>query len=163
MTSFIICENLPGAKFTPVLRNWSMYWWGHVTSCMHWTTCRVRNHLPTHTVGIFPGLVQCTHLTFNTLRPRQDGCHFPDNILKWIFFNENLWISIKISLKFVPRDPINNIPALVQIMAWCWPGDKPLSQPMLVSLLTHISHFAWMNFSSITQLMAKGLKLLGHQ
>ena len=34
--------------------------------------------------------------------------------------------------------PINNIPALVQIMAWCRPGDKPWSEPMMVSLLTHI-------------------------
>ena len=32
----------------------------------------------------------------------------------------------------------NNIPALVQIMAWCRPGNKPLSEPMLVNLLTHI-------------------------
>ena len=74
----------------------------------------------------------------NTLRPRQDGRHFPDDILKWIFLNENLWISIEISLKFVPKDPINNIPALVQIMAWRRSGDKPLSEPMMVNLLTHI-------------------------
>ena len=40
---------------------------------------------------------------FNTLRPRQSGRHFPDDILKGIFFNENLWISLKISLKFVPK------------------------------------------------------------
>ena len=33
---------------------------------------------------------------------------------------------------------INNIPALVQIMAWRRPGDKPLSEPMMVNLLTHI-------------------------
>ena len=33
------------------------------------------------------------------------------------FLNENVWISITISLKFVPKDPINNIPTLVQIMA----------------------------------------------
>ena len=37
---------------------------------------------------------------------------------------------VKISLKFVLKGPINNIIALVQIMAWCWPGDKPLSEPM---------------------------------
>ena len=43
-----------------------------------------------------------------------------------IFFNKNVWISIEISLKFVPKSPINNIPALVQIMAWRRPGDKPL-------------------------------------
>ena len=35
-------------------------------------------------------------------------------------------------------DPINNMPALVQIMAWRRPGDKPLSEPKMVSLLTHI-------------------------
>ena len=51
---------------------------------------------------------------------------------------KNVRISIEISLKFVPKGPINNIPALVQIMAWRRSGDKPLSEPMMVSLLTHI-------------------------
>ena len=74
----------------------------------------------------------------NTLRPRQNGRHFPEAIFKWIFLNENVWISMKILLKFVPRGPINNIPVLVQIMAWQRPGDKPLSEPVLVSLLMHI-------------------------
>ena len=69
----------------------------------------------------------------NTLRPRQDGRHFTDDILKCIFLNENVWIPIKISLKFVRKGPINNIPALVQIMAWRRSGDKPLSEPMKVS------------------------------
>ena len=41
-------------------------------------------------------------------------------------------ISIKISLKFIPKGPINSIPALVQIMAWRRPDDKPLSKPMMV-------------------------------
>ena len=50
---------------------------------------------------------------FNTLRPRQNGRHFPDYIFKCIFLNENVWISINISLKFVPKGLINNIPALV--------------------------------------------------
>ena len=75
---------------------------------------------------------------FNTLRPGQNGRHFADDIFKLIFLNENVRISIKTSLKFVPRAPINNIPALVQIMAWRRPGDKPLSEPMMVSWLTHI-------------------------
>ena len=39
-----------------------------------------------------------------------------------IFLNENVEISIKISLKFVPKGLINNIPALVRIMAWRRPG-----------------------------------------
>ena len=75
---------------------------------------------------------------FNTLRPRQNGCQFPDDIFKCIFLNENVWILIKISLMFVPMGPINNIPALVQIMAWRRSGDKPLSEPMMVRLPTHI-------------------------
>ena len=50
----------------------------------------------------------------------------------------NAWISIKISLKFVPKVPMNNIPALVQIMAWCRPGDRALSAPVMGSCLTHI-------------------------
>ena len=74
----------------------------------------------------------------NTLRPRQNGHHFADDTFKPIFLNENIRISIKIWLKFVPKVPINNIPALVQIMAWHWPGDKPLSEPMMVCLLTYI-------------------------
>ena len=78
----------------------------------------------------------------NTLRPRQNGRRFPDDIFKCIFVNKNAWILIKISLKFVPLDPINNIPSLVQIMAWCRPGNKSLSEPMMVSLMAHIC-IAW--------------------
>ena len=74
----------------------------------------------------------------DTLRPRQNGRHFADDILKYIFLNENAWIPIEISLKFVPKIPIDNIPALVYIMAWRRPGDKPLSEPMVVRLPTHI-------------------------
>ena len=74
----------------------------------------------------------------NTLRPRKNGRHFADGIFNCIFMNENIWISIKITLKFVPKGPISNIPALVQIRAWRRPGDKPLSKPMMVRLPTHI-------------------------
>ena len=66
-------------------------------------------------------------LCLNTLRPRQNGRHFADDTFKCIFVNENVRILIEISLNFVPEGPINNIPALVQIMA-----------PMMVCLPTHI-------------------------
>ena len=79
-----------------------------------------------------------TYRYINTLRPRQNGRHFVDDTFKPIFLNENIRISIKISLKFVPKAPINNIPALDQIMAWRWPGDTPLSEPMMVSFPMHI-------------------------
>ena len=74
----------------------------------------------------------------NTLRSKQNGQHFPDDIFKCIFLNENVWILIKISFNFVPKGPINNIPALVQVMAWCRPGAKPLSKPLMVRLSKHI-------------------------
>ena len=45
--------------------------------------------------------------------------------------NRSIWISSKTSLKFVPKGPINSIPALIQIMASRRPGDRPLSEPML--------------------------------
>ena len=49
---------------------------------------------------------------------------------------------------FVPKVRINNIPALVQIMAWRRPGDKSLSEPMMVSLLMHIcvTRPQWVNW-----------------
>ena len=67
----------------------------------------------------------------NSLRPRGNRRHFADDIFKCIFLNENVLISIKISLKFVPKSQINNIPALVQIMAWRRLGDKPLRQAII--------------------------------
>ena len=85
----------------------------------------------------------------NTLRPRQNGRHFSDDIFKCIFLNENVWISISILLQFYckSKGSIRNIPALVQLMAWSRLGDKPLSEPMLVCSPTHIcfSRPQWVN------------------
>ena len=68
----------------------------------------------------------------NTLKPRQNDNQIPDDNFKCIFLNGNiLKILIKISLKFVPNGPINNIPALAQIMAWHQPGENLLSEPMM--------------------------------
>ena len=55
--------------------------------------------------------------------PRPNGHHLPYDIFKYIFLNEDVWISTRISLKFVSEGPINNIPALFHIMAWRRPGD----------------------------------------
>ena len=70
--------------------------------------------------------------------PRQNGYHFAADVFKCILLNGNVWVLLKISLKFVPSGSINNIPALFQIMAWHRSGNKPLSEPMIISLLTHI-------------------------
>ena len=91
---------------------------------------------------------------FNTLWPEQNGCHFADDILKFIFLNGNCCILIKISLRFcswesdcilikilltfVPESLIDNKSALIQIIAWSTTDGKPLSnvnQRWLSSLL----------------------------
>ena len=67
----------------------------------------------------------------NSLRPRQNRRHFADDVFKCNYLNENVWIPIEILLEFVPKGSFNNIPALVQIVAWRRTGDKPLSEPMM--------------------------------
>ena len=69
------------------------------------------------------------HMKAETKWPRL----LADDIFKCILLNEYVSILIKISLKFVPKGPINNIPAFVRIMAWRRPGGKPLSEPLMVS------------------------------
>ena len=123
--TYVIFTCVPLAQFR--------FWWWHAN--------QLHNALLYSTLG-------------NTLRQKQNDHHIPDDIFKHIFLNENVWISIKISLKFVPKGPINNIPALVQIMAWCWLGDKPSSEPMVVSLLMHIC-IAWPN--ELTQISDSGV------
>ena len=87
----------------------------------------------------------------NSLQPSQNGRRFADDPFKCIFLNENVRISIKISLKFVPKGPINNKSALIQIMAWCRSGDKPLFEAMVFSLLTHIcfTRPQWVNNAAV--------------
>ena len=75
-------------------------------------------HCRAHTAYLavmFISKVKCSRGSINTLRPRQNGRHFADNTFNRIFVNGNFRISIKCQLKF-PKGPINNIPALVQII-----------------------------------------------
>ena len=58
-----------------------------------------------------------------------------DDTFKCILLKEDDKIAIKFSLKLVPRSPIDNKPALSQVMAWHRTGDKPLPEPMF-------THFA---------------------
>ena len=88
------------------------------------------DQIPRMVIFSFSGLSKRI-LCINSLRPRRNGRYNADDILKCIFLNENVSIAIKISLKFVPKGPINNIPPLVQIMAWRRTGDEPLSEPMM--------------------------------
>ena len=85
------------------------------------------------------------------LGPRHNGRHFPDDIFKciflikiykfWLRFHWNLFPKVQLLIfhwNLFPKDQIVNIPALVQMMALHRQGYKPLSEPMMVNLLTHI-------------------------
>ena len=85
--------------------------------------------------ALFKGLI----CLVNTLRPRQNGRYFVDDTFKRICFNENVRISINISLKFVPKVPINNIPALVQIMTGRRPGDPDDNDMMMMKVMIDIN------------------------
>ena len=109
-------------------------WANIIVSCLR----LIEDRVPVDFVYRYPNIKWTAMIWLNTLRPRQNGRHFAEDILKCNFLNENVWIPIKISLKFVPKGSINYIPALVQIMTWRRTGDKPLSEPMMVSLLAHV-------------------------
>ena len=64
------------------------------------------------------------HIEAETKWPTFSRWHFQMHFLVWKCIN----LEVR----------INNIPALVQIMAWRRIGDKPLSEPMMVNLLTHV-------------------------
>ena len=114
---------------------------------MFWHKCDRMDYSPTNATfstntGYFgkchsdhPSAMQC--IALGTLLTHW-GQNIADDIFICLFLNKNVSIPIKLSLKFVPKGPINNIPPLVQIMAWHRQGDKPLFEPMMVSLLTHI-------------------------
>ena len=71
---------------------------------------------------------------------------FPDDLFKCIFMNEKFCISIRNSLKFVPKGLIDNKQALIQVMAWCLTGDKPLPEPMLTQFTdAYMRHSASMS------------------
>ena len=110
----------------------------HVLCCLYSTFHLFHNnnkiHLYLHLTSFLDiGMIQMV----NTLRLRQSGRCFADDIFKCILLNENVWPSIKISLKFVPKVLINNNSASVQIMTWRRPVDKPLSEAM-IKLPMHI-------------------------
>ena len=91
-----------------------------------------------NTVGNWYKCISHWILTFNTqqhkawdIEAEMVSVQVADDIFKCIFFNENIWISIQIWLKFAPRDPSDTRLALVQIMAWRRTGDKPLYEPII--------------------------------
>ena len=60
-----------------------------------------------------------------------NGCHFAVDSLKCIFFNEFYCILVQFSQNSTSRCPIDNKSSLVQVLAWCWTGTKPLPEPVM--------------------------------
>ena len=96
---------------------------------------------------MFTNDIQMWYINKLTQWGRDKMATIADDTFERIILNENVWTSIKISLKFVPKGSIKNIPSLVKIMAWRRSGDKPLFEPMMVRLPTQIcvSRPQWVN------------------
>ena len=103
-------------------------WWGQPDKTVF---VRLTPSFQTHSIKHYSlEPVRCPSLQL--ISPGQNGRHFAHDIFRCILMNEKHYISIKMALKFVPKSPIDNYPALVQRMDWRRISDKPLSQPMLI-------------------------------
>ena len=147
-----------------MILNWSLLflnvWYKNITFVMkrirkqiyvqeRWPRClRVKTLMPVDTY-----MHQWTRPpSVNTLRLRQNGHHFADDIFEMHILG---WKCMNFDYNYknyVPKGAINNIPVLVQIMTWHWPGNKPLSETMMVRLLTHIciTRTQWVKVVNIT-------------
>ena len=86
------------------------------------------------------GFIWWQYFTIHSSPPGQNGHHFTDKIFICILLNENIRISIRISLRFIPKSPTDN-KWLVQVRAWCWKGDKSLPAPVLTqSIDAYMQH-----------------------
>ena len=96
----------------------------------HWTT---RVYIDYKQGGSKNGTSR--NIAINSSSLGQNGRHFTDDVFRYIFVNEKFCILInliRISLKCVLKGPIDNNPALVQIMYWCrigaiiWTNADPI-------------------------------------
>ena len=101
------------AHYDVIVMHWLLQMFAHVPTTMTIRWKQRRSFLLTH------------------LPHGQYARHFADVIFRHIFVNEKFRILIQISLKFVSKDPMDNKTALVQVMAWRWTCEKPLTEPML--------------------------------
>ena len=122
----------------------------HQTIC----SCRVDFHVAIFSAGS-TGLVLivahrwqtedcvliCLFTVINTLRSEENACHFEDDIFKCIFLNWKCCILITISPKFVCKCLIHNISTLFQVLARYQPGNKQLSEPILMEFADTYTHY----------------------
>ena len=136
---FFLCINKCSLKFVPTGQNDNTA----LVICLA-VTCFI--YLTIHLLFFFSSRLVIVwsnydpvHWCMHTQSDLGELTHLPldkmNTMFKCIFLNENIWISNKISLKYVPWVLIDNMSALVQIMAWGRPGDKLLSE----TILTHFT------------------------
>ena len=80
------------------------------------------------------------------LRSRQNCRHFTDGIFKCIFLNKMYEYRLRFHCSLSPKFELRIFQRWFR-MAWRQPGDKPLSEPMVVGLLTHICVIHSMSYS----------------
>ena len=78
------------------------------------------------------------HIPYKS-RPELNAWHIADNIW-YTFLNKNHHVFIKIALKFVPTNLINNKSPLIQVLAWCLCGTKPIPGPMMTKFTDMFIH-----------------------
>ena len=76
----------------------------------------------------YQNLVHTSNVLYQHTEAEKNGHPIADNIFKCIFSNQISFILIKIPLKFVHKDPINNNATLTQTMGWHWTSNSPVSQ-----------------------------------
>ena len=112
---------------TKSCETWSCKWWnkGLDLSCLKFDRCLSSSAVEAPVKFHNDMIILTSNLVaMRSYRPWQNGHHFADDILKHIFWNECVRLSIKISLNIVPGHSIDNKAALVQIMACCWTSNN---------------------------------------
>ena len=107
--------------------------WGPINCCVmmtFWCSWRKSIHKTVHYTP-----VAYFTMEVNSSTPGQNGRQFTEDIFKCICLNENVSILIQISLRFIPKGPVDNKWALVQVVAWRQTGAKPLPEPMLTQFI----------------------------
>ena len=80
------------------------------------------------------------NININALKPEQNGRHFCRNNFQMRYLRERYFLLIHISLKFVPRCPIDNMSALVQVMACHMLSAKPLPEAVMTQFIDAYMH-----------------------
>ena len=130
------CNHFDDVHWSAHFRSASMQWYRKNTVLL-WVQGQAEWHKSKIWWNLFEQIVcaPCQYMLTHWGRDKMDAIsqRTSSSAFSWMKMFE-----FRISMNFVPKGPFNKIPPLVQIMAWRRPGNKPLSEPMMVCLTTHI-------------------------